>query len=127
MLNKGDHVPRFECVTIDDIRVNYADLWQKKNLALLCLSDDSSPEAQKYIQQLREALPALAVHDAVVVVTTTPIDGMPLPGCAVADRWGQMQWVTSAERVVDLPSPREIAAWLQFVEIQCPECEGEVH
>jgi hypothetical protein len=127
MLNKGDHVPRFECVTIDDIRVNYADVWQKKNLALLCLSEDSSPEAQSYIQQLREALPALAVHDAVVVVTTTPIDGMPLPGCAVADRWGQMQWVTSAERIVDLPSPREIAAWLQFVEIQCPECEGEVH
>jgi hypothetical protein len=127
MLNKGDHVPRFECVTIDDIRVNYADLWQKKNLALLCLSEDSSPEAQSYIQQLREALPALAVHDAVVVVTTNAIDGMPLPGCAVADRWGQMQWVTSADRIVDLPSPREIAAWLQFVEIQCPECEGEVH
>jgi hypothetical protein len=38
-----------------------------------------------------------------------------------------MQWVTSADRVVDLPSPREIAAWLQFVEIQCPECEGDVH
>ena len=127
MLNKGDHVPRFECVTIDDIRVNYADLWQKKNLALLCLSEDDSPEAQTYIQQLREALPALAVHDAVVVVTTNPIDGMPLPGCAVADRWGQMQWVASADRVVDLPSPREIAAWLQFVEIQFPECEGEVH
>ena len=127
MLNKGDHVPRFECVTIDDIRVNYADLWQKKNLALLCLSDDDSPEAQNYIQQLREALPALAVHDAVVVVTTNPIDGMPLPGCAVADRWGQMQWVTSADRVVDLPSPREIAAWLRFVEIQCPECDGDVH
>ena len=127
MLNKGDHVPRFEIVTIDDIRVNYADLWQKKNLALVCLSEDSSPDAQSYIQQLREALPALAVHDAVVVVTTSPIDGMPLPGCAVADRWGQMQWVASAIRVADLPSPREIAAWLQFVEIQCPECEGEVH
>jgi hypothetical protein len=127
MLNKGDHVPRFECVTIDDIRVNYADLWQKKNLALLCLGEDASPEAQSYIQQLREALPALAVHDAVVVVTTNPIDGMPLPGCAVADRWGQMQWVQSADRIAELPSPREIAAWLQFVEIQCQECEGEVH
>lgn len=127
MLNKGDHVPRFECVTIDDIRVNYADVWQKKNLALLCLGEDASAEAQSYIQQLREALPALAVHDAVVVVTTNPIDGMPLPGCAVADRWGQMQWVQSADRIAELPSPREIAAWLQFVEIQCPECEGEVH
>lgn len=127
MLNKGDRVPRFEITTIDDIRVNYADLWQKKNLALVCLSEDRSPDAQAYIQQLREALPALAAHDAVVVVTTTPIEGMPLPGCAVADRWGEMQWVASAKGVAELPSTREIAAWLQFVEIQCPECEGEVH
>jgi hypothetical protein len=127
MLTKGDHVPRFDITTIDDVRVNYADLWQKKNLALVCLAEDNSADAHSYIQQLREALPALATHDAVVVVTTTPIDGMPLPGCAVADRWGEMQWVASAERVAELPSPREIAAWLQFVELQCPECEGEVH
>ena len=127
MLSKGDHVPRFEITTVDDIRVNYADLWQKKNLALVCLSEDDSPEAQSYIQQLREALPALATHDAVVVVTTMPVEGMPLPGCAVADRWGEMQWIASAGRVADLPLAREIAAWLRFVEIQCPECEGEVH
>ena len=127
MLNKGDHVPRFDITTVDDVRVNYADLWQKKNLALVCLTEDASAESQSYIQQLRDALPALATHDAVVVVTTTPIDGMPLPGCAVADRWGEMQWVASADRIANLPSPREIAAWLQFVEIQCPECEGEVH
>src|SRR5688572_23953389 len=117
MLNKGDHVPRFECTTIDDIHVSYADLWQKKNLALVCLSEDDSRDAQK----------ALAVYDAVVVVTTTPIEGMPLPGCAVADRWGEMQWIASAQNVSELPTAREIAAWLQFVEIQCPECEGEVH
>jgi hypothetical protein len=127
MLNKGDHVPRFECTTIDDVHISYADLWQKKNLALVCLSEDDSPDAQSYIQELREAQKALAAHDAVVVVTTTPIDGMPLPGCAVADRWGEMQWIASAQNVTELPSAREIAAWLHFVEIQCPECEGEVH
>ncbi len=127
MLGKGDRIPRFDIVTIDDVRVNYADLWQKKNLALVCLSDDESSEAQDYIQELREALPALAAHDAVVVVTTSEIEGMPLPGCAVADRWGELQWITSSDRVSALPSAREIAAWLQFVEIQCPECEGEVH
>ena len=127
MLSKGDHVPRFECTTIDDVRVSYADFWQKKNLALVCLLEDGSPDAQSYIQQLREAQKALALHDAVVVVTTTPIEGMPLPGCAVADRWGVMQWVASARNVAELPSAREIAAWLHFVEIQCPECEGEVH
>ena len=127
MLNKGDHVPRFECTTIDDIHVSYADLWQKKNLALVCLSEDDSVDAQTYIQHLREAQKALAAHDAVVVVTTTPIEGMPLPGCAVADRRGEMQWIATAEHVTQLPSAREIAAWLHFVEIQCPECEGEVH
>jgi hypothetical protein len=127
MLDKGDHVPRFEIVTIDDIPVNYADLWQKKNLALVCLDDDDSADAQGYIRQLREALPALAVHDAVVVVTTNLVEGIPLPGCAVADRWGELQWIISSDRVADLPSPREIAAWLQFVEIQCPEGDGEVH
>jgi hypothetical protein len=127
MLTRGDHVPRFEIITIDDITVKYADLWQKKNLALVCLSEDSSPDARTYIQQLRKALPVLAAHDAVVVVTTMPVEGMPLLGCAVADRWGEMQWVASAGGVGDLPSAREIAAWLQFIEIQCPECEGEVH
>jgi len=99
----------------------------EKNLALVCLSEDDSPDAQSYIQELREAQKALAAHDAVVVVTTTPIEGMPLPGCAVADRWGEMQWIASAQKVAELPSAREIEAWLHFVEIQCPECEGEVH
>ena len=127
MLNKGDHVPRFECRTIDDVHVSYADVWQKKNLALVCLSEDDSPDAQTYIEELRSAQQALAMHDAVVVVTTTRIEGMPLPGCAVADRWGEMQWIASAGTVAELPSAREIAAWLHFVEIQCPECEGEVH
>lgn len=127
MLSKGDHVPRFECTTVDDIHISYADLWQKKNLALVCLAEDDSADAQSYIEELRSAQQALTVHDAVVVVTTAKIEGMPLPGCAVADRWGEMQWIASAEKVAELPSPREIAAWLQFVEIQCPECEGEVH
>ena len=127
MLGKGDRVPRFEIVTVDDIPVNYADVWQKKNLALVCLCEDASADAQGYIRQLREALPALAVHDAVVVVTTDVVEGLPLPGCAVADRWGELQWITSSDKVADLPSPREIAAWLQFVEIQCSECEGEVN
>lgn len=127
MLDKGDRVPRFEIVTIDDIPVNYADLWQKKNLALVCLPEDASVAAQGYIKDLRDALPALSSHDAVVVVTTNAVEGIPLPGCAVADRWGQLQWIASSDRVTDLPSPREIAAWLHFVEMQCPECEGEVH
>ena len=107
MLEKGDRVPRFEIVTIDDIAVNYADVWQKKNLALVCLPEDSSADAQGYIKELREALPALSVHDAVVVVTTNPVEGMPLPGCAVADRWGELQWITSSDKVAGLPSPRD--------------------
>jgi hypothetical protein len=127
MLSKGDRVPGFDVVTVDAVRVNYADVWQRKNLALVCLPEARSPESRGYVHQLREALPALAVHDAVIVVTTAEIQGMPAPGCAVADRWGEIQWIASAELPAGLPHAREIAAWLRFVEIQCPECEGEVH
>jgi hypothetical protein len=127
MLNKGDRLPQFETTTVDDVRVSYRELWQKKNLALVCLPEDSSPEASAYVASLRESIPVLAARDAVCVVTTGAIEGVPSPGVLVADRWGEVQWVSAAARPADLPPPDQIAAWLGFVQIQCPECEGEVH
>ena len=127
MLEKGERVPQFEVTTIDAVSVSYGDLWQKKNLALVCLPEDDSPHATNYIQALRDSLPALELHDAIVIVTTMKVAGMPSPGCLVADRWGEIQWVARSDQIADLPSPGQIAAWLGYVEIQCPECEGEVH
>ena len=127
MLNKGDHVPRFEITTIDDIRVNYADLWQKKNLALVCLSeDDSAGRAVLHPAAARSAEGACGARRG----GRRDDD---------ADRGHAAAWLRRGrslgrdavdyvgDRVADLPSAREIAAWLRFVEIQCPECEGEVH
>jgi hypothetical protein len=67
----------------------------------------------------------LTQDDSVFVITPDHVDGLPSPGVVVADRWGEIQYVTDASGVDDLPSPQEIIEWLQHVQSQCPECQGE--
>jgi peroxiredoxin len=44
----------------------------------------------------------------------------------IADQWGELFLVQSGSPGShDLPSPEEVAEWLRFVAIQCPECQGE--
>ena len=39
----------------------------------------------------------------------------------VAGRWGEVYHVARAGNVQELPSPRELEEWLQFLATQCPE------
>lgn len=42
----------------------------------------------------------------------------------VTDEWGQVHFVSDAGAGHDLPAPIQIADWIRFLAIQCPECEG---
>ncbi|HEU4587614.1 MAG TPA: hypothetical protein VFS11_03140 [Gemmatimonadales bacterium] len=42
----------------------------------------------------------------------------------VADQWGEVYFVAAAGAGHDLPSREEVVAWVRFLAIQCPECEG---
>lgn len=42
----------------------------------------------------------------------------------IADEWGEVYFVANAGAEHDLPTPVEIAEWVRFIAIQCPECEG---
>ncbi len=42
----------------------------------------------------------------------------------VTDEWGEIYFVADAGAGHDLPAPMEIAGWIRFLAIQCPECEG---
>jgi peroxiredoxin len=50
-----------------------------------------------------------------------------IPGVAVlvADPWGEVRFRQEAGAGHELPEPAELADWVRFVAIQCPECEGE--
>ena len=44
----------------------------------------------------------------------------------IADQWGELFLVQpGGEGEHEFPPPAELAEWLRFVAIQCPECQGE--
>lgn len=42
----------------------------------------------------------------------------------IADQWGEVYFAADAGAGHDLPVCEDIVAWVRFLAIQCPECEG---
>jgi hypothetical protein len=42
----------------------------------------------------------------------------------IADEWGEVYFGADAGAGHEFPTPVEIAEWVRFLAIQCPECEG---
>ena len=88
-----------------------------------------SPEAGRAAYDAITSAVDDAMSGRIHAIATAPINKEAFSAAGL--RWPGhtelLAHLTSAPRVADLPSAREIAAWLRFVDIQCPECEGEVH
>jgi hypothetical protein len=66
----------------------------------------------------------------------TPVDGMEFLAdpdgklatgkamVVITDEWGEVYFVADAGERHDLPTALDIGDWIQFLAIQCPECEG---
>ena len=119
-----DPMPMFTASSADGTLVHYDGIWQRKNLLLVSLPYDD-PTAAAYATSLSVLEPELATYDAVLLVTTTRVEGVPSPGVVVADRWGEVYYVQKADRAADLPAPDELIDWVRFVRNECPECQGE--
>jgi hypothetical protein len=125
MLKTGDLLPHFNVTTLGGERFAYSDIWQRKNLLLVSLSDADSAGNAEYVSQLTSQMSALTGDDIACVVTRDKISGLPIPGVVVADRWGEIHHVAHAARIEDLTSPAGLVEWSRFIQHQCPECEGE--
>jgi hypothetical protein len=124
-VNPRDLLPMFTVTNaVDGALIRYQDVWQRRNLVLVVVPDND-PTRAGYVTPLIEAAPTLRANDTAVIVTSNTIPGIPSPGVVVADRWGEIYYVTSAERAADLPRPDELAEWLRYVRSECPECQGE--
>jgi hypothetical protein len=124
MLNAHDLLPHFDVAAIDGTRARYAAIWQQKMLVLVVLPDADSP-SRDYAGACLAKAHELSDRDTAWIVTAEPIAGLPAPGVAVADQWGEIMHLARAERVDDLPDPEELADWVRYVRHRCPECEGE--
>lgn len=124
-MQKGDALPFFDVTTIAGEQVRYADLWQRKNVLLVCLPAAPSGDEDAYVGELTGRAEEIAACGAVPVVTRDRVTGLPAPGLAIADRWGEVQYLARSASTRDLPDVQDILDTLDFVQRRCPECEGE--
>lgn len=125
-LQPRESVPHFEVTTIDGARVAYSTIWQRRNLLLVSLhTGGPAPLRPPLLEELegrKEQLNALATA---MVITDSAVEGVPAPGVVVADRWGEIYFVRGAGAGKGLPDAAEILEWLDYIQQECPECEGE--
>jgi hypothetical protein len=121
-LTRGDAVPH---VTIDTPhgRFNYDDIWQRRSLVLVVLS--ATAQDDRYANALDARRTDFQALESVCVTTRNAIDGLPPASLLIADKWGEIVYVTTGRSPGELPPPEEVLDWLQWVAHRCPECEGE--
>lgn len=124
-LARGDQIPHFRVTGIDGVPVEYGSLWQRRNVVLVALPPGDPEASRRYAAALAARLEEIRSLEAECVLTFDAVSGVPAPGIAIADRWGEICFAAGAAHVAALPSTDEIAAWLAYVQIRCPECEGE--
>jgi peroxiredoxin len=120
------------------------------NLVLLFLDD--SPQTEPYLQSLSAVHPSILSNDArVLAVLPVPLHeaqrlasalAVPFPilsddagqttqrivgpgnhaALCVADRYGIIYVIDAAPDTASLPPASTVVEWLEYVEIQCPEC-----
>jgi hypothetical protein len=105
----------FEVTTVAGEVFSYDTVWQHRNLVLVVVADPGDP----LVSALRSHASEFHALDAACVITTNALDGMPVPGALVADRWGEILHI--GER----PAVDELLEWAQHSQHRCPECEGE--
>ena len=123
-LQAHDLMPMFAVTNrCDGAIVHYQDVWQRKNLLLTSIPS-ADPATEQYVEALRARAGELG-DDVQIVVTSEAVGGIPSPGVAIADRWGEIYFVRGASRVADLPVVDELVDWMHYIQTECPECEGE--
>jgi hypothetical protein len=125
MLQARDLISHFNVTTLSGERFAYSEIWQRKNLVLILLPQSDPAASTKYVSQLMSQISELTGDHNAFVITRDRVAGLPSPGVVIADRWGEIQYVARAAGDGDLPSPQELIEWLQYVQSQCPECQGE--
>ena len=120
-MQKGDLVPHFTVMTVQGDTARYDTHWQRRNVVVL---STAGQPAETAAAALRQAVPDPAALTAACIITAEPIGGSTRPLLLVADQWGEIIEIDEADRVDDLPIPA-LGRVLEYLEIRCPECEGE--
>ena len=121
MLQPGEQVPHFEVTAVDGQRFSYEMAWQRRHLVLVILP----PESDGFEAGVMRRASEFAALDTACVLTREHVEGVPVPGVLIADRWGEIAHISAATQISNLPSADDLLAWAEHLQQRCPECEGE--
>jgi len=124
-LQKGERVPDFVVTTVDGRGFSYASIWQHRNLVLITLPDVDSEEARACSAAIGGRLAEFGNQNTACIVTADRVPGLDGPGALVADKWGEIVYVASAPHIDALPPVDDLLEWIEYLQLRCPECEGE--
>lgn len=121
-----DQLPHFTVRDSAGATFDYDAIWQRKHLVLVSLppdrptavDDQGLGAARAYADQLHTAMADLTHAGIVCVVTTDSVPGVPRPGAVVADRWGEVVFVSAAGQLAP-PAPADLAGWAKMTAMRC--------
>lgn len=122
-LRPGELIPHFEGLTSDGRRLEYEQLWQRRNLVLFVLPPNSHDVARRYLGALEGRLAELRPDDTTLVLSDLGLARLPLGTLVIADRWGEIAHLQElASDVAAWPSIDDVLDWVEFIRMKCPEC-----
>ena len=87
---------------------------------------ESMQRSVRWAQRCRKRLQLLrSSAQTEVIVTRDSVPGLAPYAVLVADRWGEIVTAQRTGTPSELPGVERILAWVEFVQYQCPECQGE--
>ncbi|RMG51651.1 MAG: hypothetical protein D6723_10205 [Acidobacteria bacterium] len=111
------------CRRLAEVVARYAE-FRELEAEVLAISPEPVEALNRLAEELAPPFPLLADARSEAFhryVHWTRSEALPT-AVFIADRWGELVAHMIAPEADRLPSEREIRAWLQFIEIQCPEC-----
>ncbi|HXG68084.1 MAG TPA: redoxin domain-containing protein [Blastocatellia bacterium] len=109
-----------------EFAANY-DEYRNLEAEVLAIAKESLAELRQLGQEMNLPFPLLADPEGKVFaayISQDEINSHAAPAVAVfvADRYGVLYEAMTAAEADALPDEGEIRGWLEFIEIQCPEC-----
>jgi hypothetical protein len=122
MPSPGERFPHVSLQRTDSTPFTYADIWQRRHLLLVTLAPEGRdvPEDEaRFMKRLETYDEELRRYEVTTVVTRDTVAGLSAPSILIADRWGEVVAVESAERIASLPDLEHVLEWLRMVARAC--------
>jgi peroxiredoxin len=144
---RGQSLPDFSLMSTDGERAQLSDFRNRRNIVLILagasgdeLLDAIGRDHRKFLQEETEVIAVLRPNrgeaqalkqrkgwEFLVLVDPDGTVHCRLGGerslaVYVADRFGEIFWACRTVEGHTRPTAKEILEWLQFINIQCPEC-----